>query len=85
MNSEPTQLSKNFGRLKLSSLFVMIGFGIAAIGCLLLPVAIGWFPIAPIIIAAGFGLSLFAYFSRRIRALILKKIRKEERHGTFLD
>lgn len=85
MNNEPTHVSKTLGRLKLSSLFVMIGFGIAAIGCLLLPVAIGWFPIAPLIIAAGFGLSLFAYFSRRIRAMILKKIRKEERQGTFLD
>ena len=85
MNNEPAHLSKTFGRLKLSSLFVMIGFGIAAIGFLLLPVAIGWLPIAPIIIAAGFGLSLVAYFSRRIRAAILKRIRKEERQGSFLD
>ena len=85
MNNEPPHVSKTFGRMKLSSLFVMIGFGIAAIGCLMLPVAIGVVTIAPIIIAAGFGLSLFAYYSRRIRALILKRIRKEERQGTFLD
>jgi len=85
MNNEHAHVSKTFGRLKLSSLFVMIGFGIAAMGCLLLPVAIGWFPVAPIIIAAGFGLSLFAYFSRRIRVVILKRIRKEERQGSFLD
>ena len=85
MTYEQPHVSKTFGRLKLSSLFVLIGFGIAAIGCLLLPVAIGVVPIAPIIIAAGFGLSLFAYYSRRIRALILKRIRKEERQGTFLD
>jgi hypothetical protein len=85
MSAEPKHLSKTFGRLKISSLFVMIGFGIAAIGFLLLPVAIGVFPIAPVIIVAGFGLSLFAYFSRRIRALIIKKVRKEERLGHFND
>jgi NhaP-type Na+/H+ or K+/H+ antiporter len=67
------------GRRKMWNLFVMIGYAIAAVGFLLLPVAIGWFPIAPILIVGGFSLSLAAYLGRRLRVYMLRKIRQEER------
>ena len=37
MNNEPAHLSKTFGRQKPWSLFVMIGFSVAAVGFALLP------------------------------------------------
>ena len=79
MMHEPRNLAQIMGRQRLWTLFVMIGYAIAAVGFLLLPVAIGWFPIAPILIVGGFGLSLSAYLGRRFRVYMLKKIRQEER------
>jgi NhaP-type Na+/H+ or K+/H+ antiporter len=84
MMSEPKNLTQVMGRQRLWGLFVMIGFAIAAVGFLLLPVAIGWFPIAPILIVGGFGLSLAAYLTRRFRVYMLKRIRREEREESSL-
>ncbi len=84
MNIEPTQLSKTFGRQKPWSLFVMIGFGVAAAGFALLP-SIILTPLAPVLIAGGFAFSLGAWLAGRFRASALKTIRREERQGSFLD
>lgn len=84
MNNEPAQLPKIFGRQKPWNLFVMIGFGVAAIGFALLP-SIILTPVAPVIIAAGFAFSLGAWLAGRFRVSALKTIRKEERQGGFLD
>ncbi|HEY2573706.1 MAG TPA: hypothetical protein VGH65_06545 [Verrucomicrobiaceae bacterium] len=84
MTPEPTHLSKTLGRQKPWSLFVMIGFGVAAIGFALLP-SIILTPIAPVVIAGGFAFSLGAYLAGRFRVSALKAIRKEERQGSFLD
>lgn len=78
---EPRNLARIAGRQKPWKLAVMVGYAIAAVGFLLLPVAIGWFPIAPILIIGGFGLSLFAWLAARARLMMLKRIRKEEREG----
>ena len=75
---ERRNLARIMGRQKMWTLFVMIGYAIAAVGFLLLPVAIGWFPIAPILIVGGFGLSLGAWLTRRFRIYMLKRIRREE-------
>jgi NhaP-type Na+/H+ or K+/H+ antiporter len=87
MMQEPRIAAHGMGRRKMWNLFVMIGYAIAAVGFLLLPVAIGWFPIAPILIVGGFSLSLAAYVGRRLRVYMLKKIRQEEREEaqTLLD
>jgi hypothetical protein len=84
MNIEPTHLSKTLGRQKPWSLFVMIGFGVAALGFALLP-SIIFTPVAPVLIAGGFAFSLGAYLAGRFRASALRTIRREERNGSFLD
>jgi hypothetical protein len=84
MNNEPAHLSKTFGRQKPWSLFVMIGFGVAAAGFALLP-SIILTPLAPVLIAGGFAFSLGAWLAGRFRVSALKAIRKEERQGSFLD
>ena len=80
MTDEPKHLSKTLGRQKPWSLFVMIGFGVAAAGFALLP-SIILTPIAPLLIAGGFAFALGAYLTGRFRVSALKTIRKEERHG----
>jgi hypothetical protein len=84
MTPEQPHVSKTFGRQKPWSLFVMIGFGVAAAGFALLP-SIILTPVAPVVIAGGFAFSLGAYLAGRFRVSALKAIRKEERQGTFLD
>ena len=84
MNNEPAHLSKTFGRQKPWSLFVMIGFGVAAAGFALLPTIILSIP-AVALIAGGFAFSLGAYLAGRFRASALKAIRKEERQGGFVE
>ena len=81
MIHEHRSLARIMGRQRVWSLFVMIGYAIAAVGFLLLPVAIGWFPVAPILIVGGFGLSLGAWLTRRFRIYMLRRIRREEREG----
>ena len=87
MTQEPRHIAHIMSRRKMWNLFVLIGFAIAALGFLMLPVAIGWFPVAPILIVGGFSLSLAAYVGRRLRVYMLKKIRQEEREEahTLLD
>ena len=81
MPPEPEPMSRIVARKKFWGILILIGYAIAAVGFLLLPVAIGWFPIAPILIVGGFGLSLASWLTRRFRVVMLKKIRKEEREG----
>ena len=87
MTHEHRHVAHIMSRRKMWNLFVLIGYAIAAVGFLLLPVAIGWFPIAPILIVGGFSLSLAAYVGRRLRVYMLKRIRQEEREEahTLLD
>ncbi len=84
MSTEPKHLSKAFGRQKPWSLFVMIGFGVAMLGFILLP-SIILTPLAPVLIAGGFAFSLGAYLTGRFRISALKAIRREERQGNFDD
>lgn len=80
MPTEPKHISKTFGRQKPWSVFVMIGFGVAAAGFALLP-SIILTPLAPVLIAGGFAFSLGSYLAGRLRLSALKTIRKEERQG----
>ena len=80
MTTDTKHLSKALGRQKPWSLFVMIGFGVAAFGFALLP-SIILPPLAPVVIAGGFAFSLGAYLAGRFRVSALRAIRKEERHG----
>lgn len=84
MNEETAHLSRIFRRQKPWSLFVLIGFGVAAAGFALLP-SIILTPLAPVLIAGGFAFSLGAWLAGRFRASALRTIRKEERQGGFLD
>jgi hypothetical protein len=83
---EPRDLARRVGRQKPWSLFVMIGYGVAALGFILLP-SIILTPIAPAVIVGGFAFSLGAYLTGRFRASALRKIRHEERESdrTLLD
>lgn len=84
MNPEPKHLSKFLGRQKPSGLFVMIGFGVAMAGFVLLP-SIIFTPLAPLLIAGGFAFALGAHLAGRFRVSALKTIRREDRHGSFVD
>ncbi len=85
MMYEPRNLARVAGRRKPWSLFVMIGYAVAALGFLMLP-SIILTPIAPAVIAGGFAFSLGAYLTGRFRASALRKIRHEERaESSFLD
>lgn len=75
---EPRELARHVGRQKPWSLFVMIGYSVAAIGFVLLP-SIILTPVAPVLIAGGFAFSLGAYLTGRFRASMLRSIRREER------
>lgn len=75
---EPRHLARLAGRQKPWSLFVMIGYAVAAVGFVLLP-SIILSPVAPFLIVGGFAFSLGAYLVGRFRASALRTIRREER------
>jgi hypothetical protein len=83
MMYEPRDLARRVGRRKPWSLFVMIGYGIAALGFLMLP-SIILTPLAPAVIVGGFAFSLGAYLTGKFRASALKKIRHGEREESSL-
>jgi Na+/melibiose symporter-like transporter len=85
MMYEPRDLARRVGRRKPWTLFVMIGYAIAAVGFFLLPTII-LSPIAVPIIVAGFAFSLGAYLTGKFRASALRRIRHGEREeSSFLD
>lgn len=75
---EPRNLARYVGRQKPWTLFVMIGYAVAAVGFLMLP-SIILTPLAPVVIAGGFAFSLGAYLTGRFRLTALRSIRKDER------
>jgi uncharacterized membrane protein HdeD (DUF308 family) len=82
---EPRDLARRVGRQKPWSLFVMIGYAVAAVGFFMLPTII-LSPLAVPLIIGGFAFSLGAYLTGRFRAAALRKIRHEEREdSTLLD
>jgi hypothetical protein len=83
MSHEPHHLSPTLGRQKPWSVFVMIGFAVAAAGFAVLP-SIILTPVAPVLIAGGFAFSLGAWLAGRFRASALRTIRREERHDNPL-
>ena len=80
MNSEPRHVSPLLGRQKPWSLFVMVGYAVAALGFAVLP-SIILTPVAPILIVGGFAFSLGAWLAGRFRASALRVLRREERLG----
>ena len=67
------------GRQKPWSLFVMIGFGVAMAGFVVLPTII-LTPVAPFLIVGGFAFALGSWLAGRARAAALKSIRRGERN-----
>ena len=61
----------------------MAGYALAALGFVLLP-SIILTPLAPVLIAGGFGLALGAWLAGRFRTSALRTIRREERQGNPL-
>ena len=78
MMYEPRNLARFAGRQKPWSLFVMVGYAVAALGFFMLP-SIILTPVAPVVIAGGFAFSLGAYLTGRFRLHALRSIRREER------
>ena len=77
MTTDARHLPRLLGRQKPWSLFVMIGYAVAALGFALLP-SIILTPVAPVLIGSGFAFSLGAYLAGRFRASALRTIRREE-------
>lgn len=84
MMYEPRELARRVGRQKPWSLFVMIGYAVAALGFFMLPTII-LSPIAIPVIIGGFAFSLGAYLTGRFRATALRKIRQGEREQDALE
>lgn len=80
MTSQSSHAPRLLGRQKPWSLFVMIGYAVAAIGFALLP-SIIFTPVAPFLIVGGFAFSLGSWLAGRFRASALKTIRREDRLG----
>lgn len=84
MNYEHKRMFLVLGRQRPWSLFVMIGFGVALAGFVVLPTII-LTPVAPFLIVGGFAFALGSWLAGRARASVLKTIRREERHGHFTE
>ena len=82
MTSEHKHISPILGRQKPWSLFVIIGFGMAMAGFVVLPTII-LTPVAPFLIVGGFAFAFGSWLAGRARASALKSIRRGERHEQF--